>query len=277
MNKLVLVLLDGLRADTARRKMGFLAHLAESGIAAYAEADSELPSLSRPLYETILTGLPPIGHGITANGISRRSKEESLFSTVRKAGGKTAAAAYSWVSELHAASPFDPARDRDRDDPDGNIQFGRFYWDDGYPDTHLFADAESLIRKAEPDFMLVHSMNIDDAGHKAGSASTEYAYRAAVADECLGIYLPRWRERGYSIIVTSDHGMSADRLHGGDNPEDRALPFVLWGPGAAAGFRDARVPQVQVAAIACRIMGVRPAPRMAPLGDEGKELFAAAE
>jgi hypothetical protein len=29
--------------------------------------------------------------------------------------------------------------------------------------------------------------------------------------------------------VTSDHGMSADRMHGGSAPEERAVPFV-WVP-----------------------------------------------
>ena len=66
--KLVLVLADGLRADTARDYMGYLQALNEAGRARWAQLRCELPSLSRPLYATLITGRRPVDHGIVANG-----------------------------------------------------------------------------------------------------------------------------------------------------------------------------------------------------------------
>lgn len=58
-NKVVLIVIDALRFDTACTHMGFLHHLVERQVAARYKVCSEVPSLSRPLYETILTGTPP--------------------------------------------------------------------------------------------------------------------------------------------------------------------------------------------------------------------------
>jgi len=56
MSKLIFILIDGLRKDTAFAHMGFMEHLLEAGMAARYTVQSELPSLSRPLYEVLMTG-----------------------------------------------------------------------------------------------------------------------------------------------------------------------------------------------------------------------------
>lgn len=53
--KLIVVALDGLRYDAARRYLGYMEHMAEQGLAACHKVRSELPSLSRPLYEVSFT------------------------------------------------------------------------------------------------------------------------------------------------------------------------------------------------------------------------------
>ncbi|MCV5736540.1 alkaline phosphatase family protein, partial [Escherichia coli] len=66
----------------------------------------ELPSMSRPLYECILTGVRPVESGIVNNNIVRLSKHDSIFSLAKAQGKVTAAAAYHWVSELYNRAPF---------------------------------------------------------------------------------------------------------------------------------------------------------------------------
>src|SRR4051794_1022338 len=105
-NRLIMIVVDALRFDTACSHMGYMQHLVEHGMAARYEVKSEVPSLSRPLYETILTGTPPYVHGIVGNAVVRLSTQESLFHLVRRSGKTTAAAAYYWVSELYNYAPF---------------------------------------------------------------------------------------------------------------------------------------------------------------------------
>ena len=152
-NRVVLIVIDALRFDTACTHMGYMQHLVERGVAARYEVRSEVPSLSRPLYETILTGTPPIIHGVTSNRTVRLSNQTSLFHLAQSSGKTTAAAAYYWVSELYNRAPFQHFEDRIQLDMDLPIENGLFYFEDHYPDSHLFADAAWLMDQKGPDFL----------------------------------------------------------------------------------------------------------------------------
>jgi predicted AlkP superfamily pyrophosphatase or phosphodiesterase len=145
-NKVILIVLDGLNYQVARDCMGYLNGLIEHQRTTLYKIQSELPSMSRPLYECLLTGVSPVESGIVNNNIVRLSHHESVFSLARKQGLKTAAAAYHWVSELYNIAPYHAVRDRFTDDENLNIQHGCFYHWDHYPDEALFLDAEHLRR-----------------------------------------------------------------------------------------------------------------------------------
>lgn len=228
-NKVILVVLDGLNYQTANECLGFVQALRKEGQATQYRMQCELPSMSRPLYETILTGTRPAVNGIVNNQITRLSNQTSIFSLAKQAGLTTAAAAYHWVSELYNRTPYEPRRDRFTHDPSLTIPYGCFYHADHYPDSHLLIDAEMLRRRHDPDFLLVHPMNIDDTGHRHGVDSSSYRNSARHLDGELSHYLPTWIAAGYQIIITADHGMNADRSHGGILPEETEVPFITIG------------------------------------------------
>ena len=126
LSKVILVLSDALRYDTAVAGMGFLGHLVETQQASLYKVIGELPSMSRPMYETIHTGLPVSQHGVLANYIVRRSDKPNIFQAVVEAGKTTAAAAYFWYSELYKYVPYDRLEDREVNDDSLLIQHGRF-------------------------------------------------------------------------------------------------------------------------------------------------------
>ena len=227
--KVILIVVDGLAWQVAHDAMGHLQGLCEAGRASLYRMECELPSLSRPLYECILTGVRPVDSGIVNNGVTRLSKEESIFHLARKAGTTTAAAAYSWVSELYNRSPYDAVRDRFTDDASLPIQRGFFYHNDSYPDDHLLLDAEILRRRHDPDFLLIHPMNTDDAGHRHGLESAQYRNTARRFDDHLSAVLPLWLEQGYQVLVTADHGFNRDHTHRGVLPEERQVPLFVFG------------------------------------------------
>ncbi|OPG75765.1 nucleotide pyrophosphatase, partial [Pseudomonas ogarae] len=114
-HNVILVVLDGLNHEVARHAMGHLQAYVSAGRAALYKLECELPALSRPLYECILTGVVPIDSGIVHNNVSRLSHQRSIFHYATQAGLSTAAAAYHWVSELYNVSPFVAGRDRHTD------------------------------------------------------------------------------------------------------------------------------------------------------------------
>lgn len=252
--KSILVVLDGLNFQVARDAMGYLQAQCAAGRGRLYQLECELPSLSRPLYECILTGVPPVVSGIVHNHVDRLSTERSIFHYTRDAGLTTAAAAYHWVSELYNRTPFLPARDRHTDDKTLAIQHGHFYYDDTYPDSHLFDDGESLRLRYDPDFLLIHPMNIDDAGHKSGLDSMQYRNKARVADGILSHYLGTWLQAGYQVIVTADHGMNNDRSHGGILPEERQVPLFVFGSAFRLG--EAAPLQTELCGTLCQLLNV---------------------
>lgn len=253
-HKVILVLVDGLSARVAHG-MGYLAALVAAGQGSHHRLASELPSLSRPLYECLLTGASPLQSGITHNGVSRLSTQTSLFHLATRQGRRTAAAAYYWVSELYNVSPWQE-RHRFTHDDALPIQHGLFYWYDGYPDSHLLADAEALRTLHDPDFLLVHPMGVDDAGHRFGLDSPEYRNRARKMDALLAGVLPHWLAAGYQVVVTADHGMNSDRTHGGTLDEERQVPLWLLGAAFDHGAPERAIPQTSLCGLLADLMGL---------------------
>ena len=65
MGKTIFVLLDACGYKIATENLGFLEHMVDYGLAAKYKIRGELPSMSRPMYETLMTGVPAHVHGIT--------------------------------------------------------------------------------------------------------------------------------------------------------------------------------------------------------------------
>jgi len=231
MSKVILVLSDALRYDVAKDNMGFLCHLAESKIASLYKVTGELPSMSRPMYETVHTGVSSSVHGIVANSVARRSKMPNVFQVAKESGKVTAAAAYYWVSELYNRSPYDRIDDKEVDDVSLNIQHGRFYTEDEYPDVELFASAGMLVRRFSPDYLLLHPMGMDYHGETYGSDAKEYRNHAIRQDAWLAPFIQEWMDLDYTILVTGDHGINKDGAHGGSTPEQREVPLFVIQPG----------------------------------------------
>ena len=126
-------------------------------------------------------------------------------------------------------------------------------------------DAEALRLRHTPDLLLVHSMGVDFAGHTAGADAAAYREAARAADGLLARYLPNWLDAGYAALITSDHGMDADRVHYDSTEQTRRVP--LWLMGRA--WRNLPLParQTQVAGLMLAALGlaaVEDAPHAGP-------------
>ncbi len=257
MGKVVMVVSDALRDDTARQQMGYLQHLVEAGKATRYTVIAELPTMSRPLYETLHTGVPVSVHGVTNNKVVRRSRMPNVFEQAVKHGRTTGASAYWWYSELYNRVPYDRIADREVDDASLAIQHGRFYTEDDMPDREVLVAGATVVHKYQPDYVLIHPMGMDYFGETYGSDSPEYRNTAIYQDEILADLIPSWVELGYSVLVTADHGMNNDKLHGGTLPEVRHVP-LYWIPldGRGRGDSGKQVPQLGIAPTLCRLLEI---------------------
>lgn len=274
MSKLVLVILDGLGYNAATAAAGYLEHLTATKQAAKYRVMGEMQPVSRPMYETLLTGLPVSKHGILTNDFTGSSQSSNLFSLARSQGLVTAAAAYHWVAELYNQGPFNKLTDRFQLDAEGFIQHGIYYFADNYPDSHLMLDGEYLRRTYSPDFLLVHSMNCDDAGHHYGSESKEYAQAAVNAFGCLDHLIPLWRENGYDIVITADHGMDELGIHSGNCLLHREVALYVVSQAIPLGdFTDESLSQLCVAPLCCHLLGLAPTPEMVSIQELKEDIY----
>jgi hypothetical protein len=275
----ILVMIDALGYAAAREQCGYLEGLVEAGQARLWRMRSVLPSLSMPAYASLHTGTPPAEHGLVSNDREAMAPTPHVFSVVREAGLTTAAVAERLYAWLFNAVPFDPVEHlevdaRNEAGAPGWVTHGRFYTDVRHtrfnphvPGDHdLCNTATLLIRRHAPDYMLVHSTAVDSVGHAFGADSLEYRHQVWNIDNELSLAIPIWQAAGYRVLVTSDHGMSAEGRHGGNEAAMRWVPFwdVCGQHGAAM---DEEVSQLAVAPTILALMGL-PVPetmREAPL------------
>jgi len=275
-NKVILVIIDGLKYQTAIEQCGFLEALVESKQARRMKMIAVLPTLSAPIYETLHTGLEPLEHGITSNDNLRKSKFENIF-TIAKAGDLvTAATAHSFFSTLYNEDPYIPIRDQEVNDPDKAIQNGRFYSENGYTafnialpsDYDLMNQASMLINRYKPHYLMIHSSTCDSIGHKFGGNSSEYSKQAWQVNDQLAQHIPFWMDEGYRILITSDHGFTDAGSHGGSSQIERWTPYYDIGH-PNPGIKSEEVSQLSVAPSILSILGLSIPKKMnAPLIDK---------
>lgn len=257
--KLIFALLDGLKAQVAKENMGFLNHLVDQKMAAYYTVRSEIPAMSKPLYEVLMSGIPSVENKVVSNDVVKQSNTENIFELCRKSGLKTGASAYYWMSELYNHIPFDKSIDTIQlDNKQELIQDGFFYFEDQYPDSHVISGGNYLINNKDSDFVLIHTMNIDYAGHLYGANSKEYTGAAIKSDSMLSEMILQWVNSGIDIIVTADHGMSDFGFHNGITKDDRYVPLYIISKMVDTGdYADILVPQVEIAPLICKLLGIK--------------------
>ena len=248
--RMVIVLIDGLGADAFESLVdaGELGTLPDwRGI-----IDVGVPSLSRPVYHELLTGVPQSVSGVRSNAFAGAARADGLAARVRAAGGSVAWAleGVTWFSDLFGA-PVDArlygARVRDM-------------------------DAMIELYEAGADLLVWHLIRVDMAGHAHGAASDEY--RAEARDAFRAIRTLRDRtiatepDAARTVwFIGADHGHLASGGHGGPEPAVRETCWIgLW----PSHPRDLVIlptdaPATRMAATFARVLGVDP-PREA-LGD----------
>ncbi len=251
MAKIIFVLLDGLSAEIAWNTMPFFKKntLQKTKITQTGILQTENPPLSRPLYATFFTGLSPQQTGIEENSawqLSSQILQQSFFAKMHHAGFTCAAAAYYWMYELYMGERFSSSDHRMYfSAKEKVIQHGIFYSEDHYPDSHVFQDATFLCKKYSPNFLLIHTMNIDDAGHKCGLNSSAYAQAARRADDLLAQHVPLWLEQQYTVILASDHGMDSTGNHMQWCPEVYRVPFAIFSsPSTHNVWKEKKLPHI---------------------------------
>ncbi len=257
-DKIVIILLDGLRVDTAANAtlMPELERLRNLG--ASATMISRPPSYSEPGYATILTGAwPDINDGPAFNleyGEIPALTQETIFSISKAANLTTAISAYYWFEELVPQEQVDLS----------------FYTpgEDSEADRAVVDAAMPWLKDSSFNLLIIHLDQIDFAGHyEGGGISSRWDEAASRSDHLLAELAATIDLSTTTLLVFSDHGHIDAGGHGGHDEITLEEPFVAAGLGIIPGkYED--IQMVDLAPTIAILLGTS-----LPSSSEGKPLI----
>lgn len=228
-----LVLIDGMRVDEARELPALRALAPESARGTIA---LPTPTLSRPFYHLLLTGVPPDASGVRSNRFAGRARFDSVADRVRDAGGSVSIVAEGlhWMRRMHGR-PGDGGSDA----PESIA---------GALDEHLRAWREAPA----PALLIAHFTSTDGTAHRSGIRSA--AHRRALEDADRTI--ARVAERAPVLFVLSDHGHRDAGGHGGPEPEVARAPLLVRAPGLEPAVLERSLRATELAPTLAAWLGV---------------------
>ena len=254
-----LILVDGLRADTLDR-MPYTKSLADQGSAGIFTVPG--PTFSRPAYARIITGACSSINGISANNQEKQLFAPTLFDLAHAEGLKTGVSAYRWYYDLFYGPPYRTGEEDENrlvcDRPP--LQYGYYYDDFGgnYDDEEIFDYGIEALVEENPNLLLVHTMDVDEMGHRHGGVSSEYLEAALLNDRCIEEFVGKIPVPEESvIIITGDHGHIDSGGHGGLEKEAAEIKVAFYGKGvAAAGEIPEGYSQLDLAPTIAALLGL---------------------
>ena len=246
----VIVSIDG--GKPAALKKSYMPHLnliTEEGSSTF-KAETIFPSSTLPSHTSMLTGVSPRVHKITWNFWNPfRGPVEvpTIFSLAKAQRYSTALlATKEKFRHLEVRNSLNLFSLRSQ------------------TALEVAREAQSYLRSQKTRLTFIHMPDADKAGHSWGWESPQQIQALGNVDDALGIVLQTMREvfagKSYVLIVTADHGGSGTD-HGSASPEDKLIPWIIWGTGVKKNYTITRnVSTMDTAATALWLLGV-PAPR----------------
>jgi predicted AlkP superfamily pyrophosphatase or phosphodiesterase len=258
--RVLLIGIDGVRPDVlAEVETPNLDALIERG-AFTDRARTGYPTVSGPGWSSFLTGVWPEKHGVTDNEFQGKNYDAfpDLFTRIESVRPELE----TWV-----AADWLPLVANDHNGPVISDAVDTKHVLDGYTEGWAEADertvllAETALSLRAPDAMFVYLGNPDETSHQHRSIGLEYREAIALADRHVGRLVAAVRARStteedWLILVSTDHGRTAQGGHGGDSPEERTIFYLASGPSVNPGSISEPVFIVDVAVTALTHLGI---------------------
>jgi hypothetical protein len=239
---MLMVVVDALRDDNSLNPalMPNLARLAREGRRGTARVESWIPSTIAGIRSIVEGRVPPPASFLQDFGTSR-SRDGGIFAALQAAGRRSFAAGPRLWTDLYgpwlAGGSAEPALGGD----DGRL---------------LRSGLDALT--GGYDLVVVHLSGPDDAAHLHGGRSREYAAAVHRADAALGQLVAR-AGPGATVLVTSDHGVTAQGGHAGPEPDVVTVPVIVHGPGLPPGDLEP-IRQRDLGSLILPALGLAPLP-----------------
>lgn len=242
--KIVLVLVDGMRPDGMMQCGSAFPEKLLSMSSYSLEAQTVLPSVTLPCHMSLFHSVDPDRHGIMTNTYVPQVRPIKGMFDQFDSYGKKCAFFYTW-EEL---------RDLGRPDHLHTALCINQHKQTG-TDQKITDALIDYIGKELPDFTFLYLGETDErGGHDHGWMSREYLDCVANAFDCIE-RLHSSLPEGYTLIVIADHG-GHNRSHGSADPQDTTIPVIINGPCFEAGKRLENVSIKDIAVTVADLLNV---------------------
>lgn len=215
MEKIILILVDGMRPDALSLCQNRYAEQFLSDHTYLSGAETVMPSLTLPCHMSLFHSVPPQRHGTTTNVYTPQPRPVRGLFEVLSGAGVSCASFYNWEELRDLSRP-------------GSLSYSeyRVLKLEEEPDMTLTGSAVRYIEKNNPGFVFLYLGASDIAGHTYGWMSQEYLNTVSRAWDCIRMVEENCGQ--YRLLITADHG-GHDFMHGADIPEDMTIPIIISG------------------------------------------------
>ena len=254
-DRVILLVLGGLRPDAIDTLPLPTLRALRADSAHAMRARTVTPSVTAAAMASLLTGVPPVVHGIGSDGFHiprRRLALDPLASVLGRAGLRTTVFMRE-LPRLYRSLALGIAGRLGITD----ARFG------GRRARDLLIAARPTLEAATPGLVILHWPDADDAGREHGWMSTRYADAARDVDDTLCDLLETVRldrNRTTMLAVVADHGGggASVRTHDSPHPLDMTIPVFLAGGGVTRGAIREHVSLLDVPPTITVALGITP-------------------
>ena len=121
--------------------------------------------------------------------------------------------------------------------------------DEGFDTLVNWLGGEIPAGQTQPRNLIVaHLAGLDSVGHRYGSDGSDYKEKLRWIDDHLVDVFAAVPE-DWTVLVTSDHGLTDSGQHGSDSMQQREVAGFMWGPNIQPGVDVKDVNQVDIATL----------------------------
>lgn len=224
--RVVVIVIDGCRKERFEQAdTPFLSWMRNTGVY-YNRMETVYPARTVVCFSSMFTGTYPSEHGIKSNMVWKLGvRVESIFDTLKAQGRKGIMYACAHLIDAFG----------------GDVQSYSAVADNNEVDRRIMEEAKRIMKRDEPDLMVIQMIAVDQTGHSRGVWYPEYLEKIKESDALIHEFY-HWMEQerlrdDTVFIVMADHGQG-DGIggHGHLDEGERFVPFLMHGPGIRQGI-----------------------------------------
>lgn len=223
--RVAVIVIDGCRKERFEQaETPFLSWMRQTGVY-YNRMETVYPARTVVCFSSMFTGTYPAEHGIKSNMVWKLGVQvESIFDTLKAQGRK--GVMYGCAHLIDAFGTY--------------VESFTAVEKNDVVDTKIMAEAKDIMRRENPDLMVIQMIAVDQTGHSRGVWYPEYLVKIQESDALIQDFYEWMGQEGLRddtvFVVMADHGQG-DGIggHGHLDEGERFVPFLIHGPGVRKG------------------------------------------